>query len=373
MSAPRRPGRDTTATSRRAADPAAAEARLQAAHDTLTVLVEGLQTGQDWQRALATAARFHRYSFGNALLIAASHARAFAQGRVPDPLPDLVAGYRTWQALGRHVIRGQTGHTILAPRTRTIREASDDAGTRRELARGEHPGSGESATTRHAVVGWTTTTVFSMSQTDGEPLALPPEPRLLVGQAPPGLWDALGTQVAAAGYTLTSAPDAAALGGANGVTDFTARTVSVREDMDAAARVKTLAHELGHVLLHAPDAGADPTAWAREVHGGVREVEAESVAYLIAHAHGMDTTAYTLPYVAGWAGGTDPAATVRATAERVVRTARGILDTLPTDHGLGGQPPGLERILDARQASARAGRRPAVTVPERGAAVGVAR
>src|SRR5512139_292409 len=85
---------------------------------------------------------------------------------------------------------------------------------------------------------------------------------------------------------------------------------------------------------------------------------------LIAHAHGMDTTAYTLPYVAGWAGGADPAATVKATAERVVRTARGILDTLGTDHGLGGQPHGVDRLLDARHAPAgRAASRPAAAAP----------
>jgi len=372
MPATTRPDRSATAR-RPAADPAAAEAKLQAAHDTLTTLVEGLQSGEDWRRALETAARFHRYSFGNALLIVASHARAFSEGRVPDPVPDLVAGYRTWQALGRQVMRGQRGHTILAPRTRTVREALDGAGARRELDRGEQPRPGETPATRRPVVGWTTTTVFSMSQTDGADLPLPPEPRLLVGQAPPGLWDALAAQVTTAGYALTSAPDAAALGGANGVTNFTTRTVSVRADMDPAARVKTLAHELSHCLLHEPDAGADPTVWGREVHRGVLEVEAESVAFLIGAAHGMDTTAYTLPYVAGWAGGTDPAATVRATAEQVVRTARGVLDALGTDHGLGGHPPGVDRLLDARHPpSARAASRPAV-VPASPSLSGVGR
>ena len=109
------------------------------------------------------------------------------------------------------------------------------------------------------------------------------------------------------------------------------------------------------------------------MHRGVREVEAESVAYLIGAAHGMDTAAYTLPYVATWAGGTDPAATVRATAERVVRTARGVLDVLETDHGLGGQPPGVDRILETRQASGRAVSRPAAAVEAPAAAVGVGR
>ena len=91
-----------------------------------------------------------------------------------------------------------------------------------------------------------------MSQTDGADLALPPEPRLLVGQAPPGLWDALAAQVTRAGFVLSDAPDAAAIGGANGVTNFTTRTVTVRADMDPAARVKTLAHELSHVCSMPP-------------------------------------------------------------------------------------------------------------------------
>lgn len=72
--------------------------KVAAAHDTLIALVNDLQSGQDWKAALDTVARFHRYSFANCLLIAASHARAYAEGRVPDPQPDVVAGYRTWQA-----------------------------------------------------------------------------------------------------------------------------------------------------------------------------------------------------------------------------------------------------------------------------------
>ena len=119
--------------------------------------------------------------------------------------------------------------------------------------------------------------------------------------------------------------------------------------------------ELGHALLHDPaHTGTDP----RDIHRGVLEVEAESVAYLIGAAHGMDTTGYTLPYVATWAGGTDPAATVRATAERVVRTARTILDALPTDHGLGGQPTGAGRAVEAPER--RTPSIPTVTAPAAG-------
>jgi len=343
----------------------AATDRTAAAHDALLALVTDLQSSNDWMAALDTAARFHRYSFGNSLLIAASHARAYAEGRVPDPQPDMVAGYRTWQGLGRQVMRGQQGHTILCPRARTIRDTDTPNGDDRTQGRAEPPEEGDVVSVRRRVTGWTTATVFSLSQTEGDPLSLPPRPVLLQGAAPRGLWDGLVAQLRGLGFDVLTVPTSAEIGGANGVTNFTTRLVQVRTDIDDAAQVKTLAHELGHAVLHDPArAGIDP----RDLHRGVLEVEAESVAYLVAAAHGMDTTGYTLPYVATWAGGKDPAATVRATAERVVRTARTILDTLPTDHGLGGKPPAVGRNVEPAERRTRP--TPVLTPPS---AAGVSR
>ena len=59
---------------------------------------------------------------------------------------------------------------------------------------------------------------------------------------------------------------------------------------------------------------------------GRAEVEAESVAYLVCHHHGLASDDYSFAYVAGWTGG--DLDTVRATAERVLATARRIIDRL---------------------------------------------
>lgn len=98
--------------------------------------------------------------------------------------------------------------------------------------------------------------------------------------------------------------------------------MSVRPGLSAAQACKTLAHELGHVLLHAPDDGI-PRERA--------EVEAESVAYVVCQAAGLVTDDYSLPYVAGWAGGN--VALVRDTADRVIGAARQVLDRLAADTG----------------------------------------
>lgn len=164
------------------------------------------------------------------------------------------------------------------------------------------------------------------------------------GEAPAGLWEGLSAQVTAAGFKVLRVPHEGMIHGANGMTDWGARTVAVRENMDPAAQVKTLAHELGHVLLHDPE-----DADARH-HRGIGEVEAESVALMVGVAHGMDTSGYTIPYVSTWAArvdGKEPVEVVKATGERVRKTAIGILDQLDTVMVADGTPPGLDR--DAAQ------------------------
>lgn len=79
---------------------------------------------------------------------------------------------------------------------------------------------------------------------------------------------------------------------------------------------------------------------------------------MIGAAHGMDTSDYTIPYVATWAQSVadkEPVDVVRETGERVRRVALEILDKLP-DAGIGdGYPPGLDRTgPDAERETSRA-------------------
>lgn len=321
------------------------EAKLDAIHDQLTKSVAALVTGDDWRRALEFAARFRSRSFNNTMLIYVQHYAAYKAGRVPEPTPTYVAGFKQWLSLNRQVMKGQSGYAILAPVTgRFASSTPENSESWRRLGRGEKPKWGE--VVRSRLVGLRPAHVWDISQTDGDPIPERPMPTLLQGQAPEGLWDGLTAQVEARGFTFRRVPNAAAIGGANGTTDYLTREVAVRTDMDAAAQVKTLAHELGHVMLHGPD-NEDAA-----MHRGIAEVEAESVALMIGATHDLDTASYTIPYVTSWASsvpGKTPVEVVQATAERVRRTAVSILDQLETPQVGDGDPPGLDRTALATQ------------------------
>jgi hypothetical protein len=88
-----------------------------------------------------------------------------------------------------------------------------------------------------------------------------------------------------------------------------------------------LAHELAHVLMHDPARFLDgQTSGCR----GDAEVEAESVAYLVASVYGIDADDYTFPYVAGWIGRNDPATVLEATGKRVLATSHDLLEQVET-------------------------------------------
>ncbi|GAB4085027.1 hypothetical protein GCM10028784_16570 [Myceligenerans cantabricum] len=323
-------------------------AKLDALHDKLTAAVEQLVTGDDWRRALRFAARFRSRSFNNTLLIWVQHTTAHDQGIVAAPAPTYVAGFQQWRALGRHVMKGQPGYQILAPVTARMAGRDDDPASWHRLAKGQKPEPGEVVRTR--MIGVRPAYVWDICQTDGAPIPEPPPVQLPAGQAPPGLWDGLAAQVDALGYHLRMVPDTAALDGADGRTTYATRLVEISSDLGPGAQAAVLAHELAHAMLHAPghdtapEDGTTPAPGTegRSPHRGIREVEADSVAYMVAAAHGLDLTGSTVPYVSGWAAtvpSNDPIQTIQNTAARVRTTALTILDRLDTHQIPDGAPP----------------------------------
>jgi hypothetical protein len=280
--------------SRTRLNPADRQAKLGAAHQQLVEAVETLTSSDDWRRYLGVMSRFHSYSATNCLMIAFQR---------PDATR--VAGYRTWTTFGRQVQKGAKGIAIWAPVTRKVETAEDEA---------------DSDAVRRCV-GFRLAYVFDVADTEGDPLPESPAPaRLLAGEAPAGMWDALAAQVLAAGYRIELVEALAHSPGANGTTNPNDMLVQIATSgRSAAAMCKTLTHELAHVLLHAA------TVQTGTLERSRAEVEAESVAYLVCAEYGLDSMDYTLGYVANWSGGdTDQ---VLSTAVTVQRCARAILES----------------------------------------------
>ncbi len=249
--------------------------------------VEALVSGDDWQRMLDLSNQMHTYSFGNLLLIAAQR-----------PGATMVAGYRKWQGLDRQVRRGERSIRILAPIV--VKETDEDG------------------TVARKVVGFRGVGVFDIGQTDGP--ALPCGPSLLDGVGPEGMLASVVALIQSEGFGF----ERGHCGGANGYTDWTTRTVRVRADVSEAQAVKTAIHELAHIRMHAP---ADLESFGGyAVCRGRCEVEAESVAYVVAARFGLSTDEYSFAYVAGWSGG--DVKKVKATGTAVLRTAGWVIERL---------------------------------------------
>ena len=214
-----------------------------------------------------------------------------------------MAGIRTWNSLGRHVNRGEHGIAILAPCIYQV--APGETATADQQPGSPSPELAPEPSEPAAPIdgaprqlrGFKIVHVFDVSQTDGDPLP-DVEPTHLTGTGPDGLWDHLAGLVHDDGYRIERRPCGL---GANGYTDYAGRVVRIRDDVHPAQAVKTLAHELGHIRADHEHRLADYATSA--ACRGQAEVEAESIAYLITAQAGLDSAAYSVPYLAGWSSG----------------------------------------------------------------------
>ena len=218
-----------------------------------------------------------------------------------------VAGFHTWKSLDRSVRKGSSGIAILAPMTRKIQVGDQLAGYSTQHGQVDDDGFIK------RVSGFRVVHVFDVADTDGEPLPEGPRPVRLTGEGDG--FARLASLASDIGYFI--AYEEFPQQGKNGEANFATKTNTLRAGLDGAQFVKTLAHEIAHCLLHSE------LTTPREI----AELEAESVAYLVCADLGLDSTQYTLPYIAGWSGGGEDACkAIQECGQRIVCTANEILD-----------------------------------------------
>jgi antirestriction protein ArdC len=252
-----------------------------------------VESPSHWQVLLDTSATLWRYSGGNVALLMMQMAQRGTEK------PTLVAGFREWERHGRSVLKGEHALWVIAPRTARMQDFTLRDGTRQRIRVGEKPPAGAVDDGKMTVItGWRGQAVFDVSQTQGAPL-LVPRNMARPGVVTSELFDSLAEVAHKHGFEVHV--DDAQYGLTSGYTDFAEHRVQVGEWLSPEERTAVLAHELGHVLLHGPDDAVGRLYGSSADHRGLAEVEAESVAYTVLRAHGIDRGPQSASYLAGWA------------------------------------------------------------------------
>jgi hypothetical protein len=254
-------------------------------------LVAALESGHSEVLAayLGAMAKFHTYSFGNIMLIARQK---------PDATN--VAGLRTWNSLGRFVKRGEKGIFILAPMIG--KRSTKDVAT-------EEPSEDATTDGQRTLCGFRAVYVFDRSQTEGKDLPTLTEVQGDVS----GYRERLVKFVEAHGISLNYSDK---IGPAKGLSY--GGKITLLSGMQPAEEFSTLAHEIGHELLHR---GERRTLTTKQV----RETEAEAVAFVVCQAVGLETGSSSADHIALWHG---DASLLRESLEAVQQTAAVILGAL---------------------------------------------
>ncbi len=232
---------------------------------------------------------FHGYSIGNQLL-------ALWQCHAREIKPGPIATYPGWIAKGRQVRKGEKAIKLIMPVTCKRR---DKAGEPAAAVDGE-PGIYTRFVERP---NW-----FVMSQTDGEPFELPALPA----------WDA---DRALGALDITRIPFEHIDGNCQGY----ARDRSVAVSPLAGAPIKTLIHEIAHILLgHTAETAAGLTD-SETTPRSLREVEAEAVALVCLEALDLPGAADSRGYIQSWNANRGAEPIPERSAQKIFKAADQIL------------------------------------------------
>ena len=262
--------------------------KKQKTDEALQLLEKGLTRllkSGDWKSYLKLQSAFHHYSFNNVLLILTQ-----------CPHATRVASYNRWKELGRQVKKGEKSLKILAPIKKKITKKDDE---------GEEE-------TKIALCGFKTASIFDISQTEGQDL--PEKVSPLTGDDQ-GLLERL---VAFSNSNNVPVLFQGLLSGANGCCRFertTGRPIEIVVDP-----LLPKPHEIAHSLLH------KRKQYEQHLPTSLAELEAESVAFVVLHHFGLDSSNYSFPYIIGWQKDEDALENLKEAGSCIHKAANQIID-----------------------------------------------
>lgn len=242
--------------------------QMNAIEEKLKNGVKEYFTSERYATLLKVTSKFHHYSFSNVLLIVSQ-----------CPHASYVAGYSTWKnSFNRIVRKGEKAIRIIAPCP--YKTTNDETGEE------------EDRITFRAASVFDISQTMQIPDTDEIQLELPE----LTGDVPD--YDILIHAVSNAAvipvvYEIIP-------GDAKGFYSPSENRIVIRTGMSQLQTIKTIIHETAHARLHNPDALQD-----RKIDRATKEIEAESIAFIVTDMLGLDTSDYSFEYIATWEGKDD--------------------------------------------------------------------
>lgn len=281
------------------------EEKTKQAFEMIEQGVKDVYSSDNFRKYLSCCSKFHSYSLNNTLLILAQ-----------KPDATLVAGYNAWQRnFNRHVDKGERGLIILAPVTSKITQLMDKSDEDGNPVLDEN---GDPIKEERVInqLRFTTTTVFDISQTSGEPL-----PSLIHNLT--GSSDEILAFIDSVKDICTipidyhsPSKDAVLAGGAKGYYSIAEDRIVLNMELEDMQIAKTLIHEYSHSILHkTTDKDSDQ-----------REIEAESLAFVLCDHFGIDTSDYSFGYIASYAAQDE--AKLKTILSNIQSTAHEMIDKL---------------------------------------------
>lgn len=256
-------------------------------------IVEQLEKGvsevfqsEQYKQYLSVMSKFHSYSYNNILLIA-----------MQCPGATMVAGFESWQRLfKRHVLKGEKAIKILAPcpYKKVILQDVTDPITHQPIR--DAQGNIVREKVQITIPAFRPVSVFDVSQTGGEPLPEMATVQELIGEVDG--FDAIQEIVESMAPCALYHRDIE--GSAKGYYSPDKNEIVIKNGLSQQQEIKTLIHEIVHSLLHNSEKVKESKT---KISRNDMEVQAESVAYTVCSALGIDTSDYSFGYIAGWSQG----------------------------------------------------------------------
>ena len=261
--------------------------RIQQATKKLEQGILDFLSGEQYQDYLRVMSKFHSYSYSNSILIA-----------MQRPGATHLAGYVGWQnKFKRQVLAGENGIKIFAPSpiTQVVEKERLDPDTNLPIL--DENGEPVKDTVEIKLPNYKVVTVFDVSQTYGEPLPELEIPDLTgnVAEYENFLEAIRRTADVPIGFEPIE-------GESHGYFIPAEQRIAIKEGMSEAQTLKTAIHELAHSRLH----NMDQNSRDLNVKGkdrNTKEVEAESIAFVVCSHFGLDTGDYSFGYIGTWSSG----------------------------------------------------------------------